>query len=575
MFINLKERDMNRRKALLAIFILTAIFLSGCGISLRSNVEVLQKNKTTLPDTATDDDLLSLTIDDVQLDKDYIDQNAIDKVEITAIMIDEYNRPMKLVKKAYGNTEINADGKVKFDFKNFGKHEVTISYYKGNKCLRTQLTDIIFTSDEYNIGFLRATLPPTYFTLLMTQKNDTVAFNEKLPTIVSLDRPKSYDWDNLYPNMYPNPFSDYQKFEILDMQSYVGYLYSLNPKSKFHFYFCDLFTLFLPQLAYENNIPEDQFDVTFFSDGTGTYTWFTDLFGYNENPSDPSMVRYGEYKKVWIASKEKATKGDTSYLGDIRGVYPKDGNKSEYGLITAMVTDNNLNARWIVNRKTKDTFGDSELARSILLNAENGKNLIEVNMYKDIALKIKDDKLEKLKKLYKLNLEEIDKADAEGKKIMIFIGNRDDMSNMRDYALFMINYTKKIWNPGADYAFFYKGHPGETYSEGRNSVNADILNYGVKTLDASIPAEMFLLFRPDVEMCGTSSTTFESYTHSVIPFMIDLKLASIKAEVQTFIKSAKREDGSYTMTTTKDGSTVTYSWHPDNPEEFKQEPSGT
>ena len=57
--------------------------------------------------------------------------------------------------------------------------------------------------------------------------------------------------------------------------------------------------------------------------------------------------------------------------------------------------------------------------------------------------------------------------------------------------------------------------------------------------------------------------------------MIDLKLASIKAEVQTFIKSAKREDGSYTMTTTKDGSTVTYSWHPDNPEEFKQEPSGT
>ena len=359
------------------------------------------------------------------------------------------------------------------------------------------------------------------------------------------------------------------------MQSYVGYLYRLNPKSKFHFYFNDFTTRFLLQLAYENNIPEDQFDVTFFSDGTGTYTWFTDLFGYNEDPSDPSMVRYGEYKKVWIASKAKATKGDTSYLGDIRGVYPKDGNKSEYGLIIAMVTDNSLNARWIVNRKTKDTFGDSELARSILLNAENGKNLIEVNMYKDIALKIKDDKLEKLKKLYKLNLEEIDKADAEGKKIMIFIGNRDDMSNMRDYALFMINYTKKIWNPGADYAFFYKGHPGETYSEGRNSVNADILNYGVKTLDASIPAEMFLLFRPDVEMCGTSSTTFESYTHSVIPFMIDLKLASIKAEVQTFIKSAKREDGSYTMTTIKDGSTVNYSLHPNNPEEFKQEPSGT
>ena len=43
------------------------------------------------------------------------------------------------------------------------------------------------------------------------------------------------------------------------------------------------------------------------------------------------------------------------------------------------------------------------------------------------------------------------------------------------------------------------------------------------------------------------------------------------SDVQTIIYSAKREDGSYTMTTTKDGSTVNYSWHPNNPEEFKPE----
>lgn len=577
---------MNKRNTLIVLFLLIITALTGCGISLRNGIDTVSNNKTVLPDTATDEDLEQLTVSEIQLDKEYISQNDIDKVEITAIMTDDFNHPVQLSKNTYSALEINSEGKVKYDFNYFGKHEVTIMYYKNGKCLRTQLVDIVLTSDEYNIGLLLSTLPPTYFTLLMTTECNKAPFNNKLPSILAFNRPKSYDWNNLYPNMFPNPFSDIQKlstndsgiewlsyfdhFLIPEMQSYVGYLYRLNPKSKFHFYFCDYTTRFLLQLAYENNIPEDQFDVTFFSDGTGTYTCFTDLFGYQEDPANPSMVRYGEYKKVWITSKEKATKGDTSYLDDMRNVYAQDGNKSEYGLITAIVTDSKLNAKWIVNRKTNDTFGYSELASSIFLNSVNGTNLIAVNMYSDIAKNIKDDsaKLEKFKKLYKLNLEEMDKANAEGKKVMIFIGGRDDMANMRDYALFMINYTKKIWNPDADYAFFYKGHPGETYSEGRNSVNADILNYGVKTLDASIPAEMFLLFRPDVEMCGLSSTTFESYTHSVIPFMIDSKLPSIEAEVQTFIKSAKLSDGSYELTTTKDGNTQNYVWNPGTPEEF-------
>lgn len=590
---------MNKRNTLIVLFLLIITALSGCGISLRNGIDAVSNTKTVLPDTATDEELEQLTVSEIQLDKEYISQNAIDKVEITAIMTDDFNRPVQLSKNTYSALEINDEGKVKYDFNYFGKHEVTIMYYKNGKCLRTQLVDVVLTSDEYNIGLLAFTLPQTYFTLLMTTECDKAPFNNKLPSILAFNRPKSYDWNNLYPNMFPNPFSDIQKlstndsgvewlsyfdhFLIPEMQSYVGYLHRLNPKSKFHFYFNDFTTRFLLQLAYENNIPEDQFDVTFFSDGTGTYTWFTDLFGYNEDPSDPSMDRYGEYKKVWIASIEKATKGDTSYLGDIRGVYPKDGNKSEYGLITAIVTDNSLNARWIVNRKTKDTFGDSELARSIFLNAENGKNLIAVNMYSDIALKIKDDsaKLEKLKKLYKLNLEEIDKADEEGKNIMIFIGNRGDISNMKDYALFMINYTKQIWNPDAEYAFFYKGHPGEVFNEERNIVNADILEYGVQNLDSSIPAEMFILFRPEVEMCGMPSTTFQSYPHNLVSFMIDSKDSSMTSDVQTIIYSAKREDGSYTMTTTKDGKTVNYSWHPDNPEEYKPEepsnpePSGT
>lgn len=407
---------------------------------------------------------------------------------------------------------------------------------------------------------------------------------------MAFNRPKAYDWNNLYPNMYPNPFSDIQKlstndsgiawlsywdhFLIPEMQSYVGYLYKLNPNSKFNFYFCDFTPRYLVQLAYENNILEEQFTATFFSDGTGTYSWFTDVFGYEEDPYNPSLGTYAEYKKVWAITKNKARRGDTSYLNDLQNVYDADSNKSEYGVVTAIITDNNINAKWVVNRKLTDTFGKSDLARIVLLDANNGKNLIQINMYSDIAVGIKNDgvKLEKLKKLYKLNLDDIDKADDEGKKIMIFIGNRGDVGNMKDYALFMINYTKNIWNPNEDYAFFYKGHPGETYNEERNIVNADILKLGVKTLDSSIPAEMFFLFRPDVEMCGLNSSTFESYTHPTIPFMVDSKSSSTTAEVQTFIKSTKREDGGYNLTTTKDGTTTNYVWYPSSPNEFVPNP---
>lgn len=160
---------MKQKNVFIIIFIaFFVIFLTGCGMTLRVGVETFSSNKRVLSDTASDEELASLTKCEIQLDKDYISQNNIDKIKITAIMTDDNAHPVQFSEKTYSEYDVNSNGKVMFDFKFFGKHEVTIMYFSEGKNRHTELVDVILTSDEYNIGLLLSTLPPTYFTLLMT-----------------------------------------------------------------------------------------------------------------------------------------------------------------------------------------------------------------------------------------------------------------------------------------------------------------------------------------------------------------------------------------------------------------------
>ena len=481
-----------RKKLTIISAILIALILSSCNPIIKSDADIVR----------TTDNALDIAIE--------IPNTKADRIVVSSAMLNSMNIPVYSAEKEYKDYN---GGDLKYNVGYYGKHEVVIELYQGNSLIDTIIRDYIVTSGNYNIALLSATLPVTYTSLMLADEgNTTNPINATYPTIITLERADAYDWDALLPNMTDCPFIDgyktgnngmYWTSFIEAYKAYISYLRGLNPSSKFHFIFNDFDAALIPLIAFEAGLSTTDFTTVLISDGSGTYSTFTSSFG-NGGEYDSSIAKYNELNSICNTVKLKAISGESSYINDLKdhaGLSPwLSRYMKEFAPI--LINDPDLDITWIVNRNNADVFGSSEVYTT---RVQNNSNIVAINMNNDLLTKLNEDEKQQFAKLYNLSLDAFEEADQEGKQIMIFLGKRNDQDlHLDEFFSFFTNYYGT-----EDYAFFYKGHPGDLTNN--NSERSKIIEkYGWQELDAQIPAELFYFFRPDCLMGGFESSTFDA-----------------------------------------------------------------
>lgn len=492
-------------KKILILFICFAL-LAGCSLNFRNDPELIR-----------DADKLS-TVVNITLPTDVMSQNNIDQVRISSYLVNGSGIPMR--NNSATVDVLSSASSVEYDVQYFGRHELTIELLSSGKTKETILRDYVVTAPEYNIAVLSATVPVTYFSLLAADTSGSELLNPSYPSIVALERAASYDWNNLLPNMYDCPFlkksvtesaSEYKDlYPLLDaMSEYVKYLHELDSSSIFNVYLNETGPEFFLRLLADNGIDFTKSKIVLFSDGTYTYSNFRGIFG-SGGADDDSMNTYQDLYDLWIQIKNKALSGDDSFWNDIN---THANNKRDWRLRELppiLINDPDMNVYWVVSRNNADVFGTSAVYTEKV--AANPRLISSLNM-NTLLTNLEPAEKDAFQKLFNMNVEQFEKADEEGKKIMIFLGTRGDQDmHLDEFLSFMTNYF------GSGYSYFYKGHPGDLTAF--NDSRAGILEkYGVENLEASIPAELFYFFRNDVVMGGFSSSTFQNLPEMQIPFI--------------------------------------------------------
>ena len=536
-----------------------AILLLASSCTFRNNPEIESEESSQTTVTL-----------DLGMTSDEMEKSGIDKVRISSYLVNDMGLPVR-----NSSAEISgiASGSVNYDLKYYGKHEVTIEFLSGDKVVSTKPLDYCLTSPEYNIAYLHATLPVTYFSLMISDE-DTSYVNAKAPSIVVIERAGAYDWDNLLPNMYGCPFieedklvnSDSSSNSIMDagleaLARYIEYLRDLNGNSKFHIFVTDNFADSFIELALETNI---DFDLTMISDGSnGTYGTFRSVYGAG-GENDNSEQVYDEVLSAWNKVKVKTREGNSSWKKDLKSLYNDSDYRKRACLPPVLINDSEFTARWIVGRNNADVFGSSSVYSSKI---SSNPNMVVVNLNSNLLAMLDEDETKAFQSLYKFDSSVFEKADNADKKIMIFLGTRNDENlYLEQYISFMKNYCEYYLHE--DYEYYYKGHPGDP-AEFNATKNGILDKYGINSLDASIPAELFLFFRPDADVGGYASSTFASYQKDEIPFIcnsIGSNTEGYTDKINTNIVPASGSSTNFVITKRIDGTTS--NWDFNNPTVF-------
>ena len=117
----------------LFIFLFVLLLLSSCDIVSKNNID--SKNVTQ-----------EETRIKVSIDEYLIESKGIDSVVISSVMVNDFGYPAVLNKMEYGKSEIYGSNSLNYDLKNYGKHEVTISYRKEGKVIDKQFSEYVLTA---------------------------------------------------------------------------------------------------------------------------------------------------------------------------------------------------------------------------------------------------------------------------------------------------------------------------------------------------------------------------------------------------------------------------------------------
>lgn len=473
---------MTRVRKIIAICL--TILLSSQLIGCSSNIEfaqIRQANKNYL---------------DISID---LNEKVPEKANTLKVEANMYYK--KQLRQTVTKT-LSLDDKLSFEVPYFGKWDVKLELLdENNKTLAKQKQEVAVTASEYNIAPLIATMPVLIFSLKYFYEIPTVTDNNNpIPTIVTLARDNQYDYDKLPENMYVNPYltkndkSD-RDFDVLNAQrpmiaQYVKDLYELDNISKFNFYINDLhMAKIMPEMVFQNGIPEQSYTLTLITDGTRSYYSFRETYGNTKNASELHEKLVEEYKK----EKEEIKNGKVL----------NDAQRDDFGKYIYACLDEEPQAKWWVIRKSGgDTFKieDEDFLKKVIEDDRVSNNYIN-----NLLAKVEENnKTAQLKSLYKFEDDVYVKANQENKTPLMILGTSIGVEKDNPIDEY-IQITQAIY--GEDYLYIYKGHPGNIPSEERVK---EMNDRNIEVVDASIAAELFLFYHPETKLIGYPSSTFLS-----------------------------------------------------------------
>lgn len=441
-----------------------------------------------------------------------------DSIKVTAKMY--YGKAERQsVQKSAKLSELNANV-LEMKFPAYGKYTVKIEILKGKDIIKTiTKEDIGVVAEEYNFAPLNATMPAllTSLNLWKISKNEK---NEPIPTFMVLERTKAYNWDKLPENVYSVPYltkaETTSKASIAprtDNQTavYLKELYELNPSSKFHIYCADNYQRVIISLLYKNNIPDSNSTITMITDGADTYKNFQAVYqpaGDNVNKQHEDMK--AEYKALVQKAKDTKSVPDFSTLKYYSGKQTTGLNRYEYAIFDVeKEKDANRIQWWVINSGALcfPAAVEAENAELKAFSASARGKVTGVNIGNLLTDLAKKGNQQAFKELYNMgDMNPFAEAESKNKKVMVILGTKITTSNspnLADYTRFLNTYY------GDDYVLYFKGHPG-TPTELYPEMVEKLKNLEVNDLNASIPAELFMFFYPNIYLSGYQSTTFQS-----------------------------------------------------------------
>ena len=492
---------------------------------------------------------------------DLKDITGADSIKVTAKMY--YGKAERQsVQKSAKLSELNANV-MEMKFPAYGKYTVKIEILKGKDVIKTiTKEDIGVVAEEYNFANLNATMPAllTSLNLWEISKN---AEKEPIPTFMVLERTRAYNWDKLPENVYSVPYLTDSETTTqasiaprTDNQTaaYLKDLYELNPSSKFHIYCADNYTRVIISLLYQNNIPDSNSTITMVSDGADTYKNFQAVYQSSKDVNKQHDDMKAEYKALVQKAKDTKSIPDFSTMKYYSGMQTTGLNRYEYAVFDVeKEKDANRIQWWVINSSALCFPAEVEAANADLkaFSAAARSKVTGVNI-NTFLNKLSADEQKAFKELYNIgDMEPFHEAESKHKKVMVILGTKITTSNspnLDDYTRFLNTYY------GDDYVLYFKGHPGTPTELYPNQVDR-LKNLEVNDLNASIPAELFMFFYPDIYLSGYSSTTFQSLSSDEMGCTIfektyqmaqnDSSMTAYRNKVSSFMSKITDKDSYY------------------------------
>lgn len=422
------------------------------------------------------------------------DPAAADSVKLTATL----SNGGKVTETATVEKKLDASGAFEFDLPYFGKWDISAAFTKDGKDVGTSKGTAALSASEYNI-ILGVATTDVLIESLQFFIND--GMKADIPTIVTLNRAASYNWDKLPENMYRNPLltkeqneagGSWANVKVPALKQYVAMLHALNKDAVFNIYLNDYHLNFLPTMTYANGLTDANYTLTLVTDGSATYSTFKAAYDQIDDAAAKHAKLVDEYKAFREGVKAGTVKDYTQL---------PSGPIAQYAYAMLEVEPS---ARWWVVRRSADTFGlqDAEFQKVVLADSRISNNYIN-----GLLTKVDDaGKSAAFKDLYNFDDAEFAKAREEGKKLMMMLGTSKSLEDEyppMEYMHFLTAYY------GDEFAYFYKGHPGNfTSNSPENTALYKSINVGM--LEPSIAAELFIFFNPDICVSGYESSLFQN-----------------------------------------------------------------
>lgn len=403
----------------------------------------------------------------------------------------------------------DADNAPMIDFGAYGKFDVSVVFSKDGEEIASSEEIFHVIADEYNIAPLGGTLPVTLFSLQLWDITHD-ADGAEIPTMVLLERPSSYNWENLPDGVYGMPtltesdiaigssdFSVASKLfqnRVAAVQDYIADLHEGNPDAKINLYIADYYVGLIQSLIYANQLPEECYSIHLLSDGSFSARSFNATYA----SSDP-FATHESLLAAWNEAKETALS-----IGSIPSDY-KLGESDSSSRVYAALCAESGRCEWDVARSDLFIAGDRAGGAFTQQARSSVTQLAIASMLSSLQAK-GDSVVQQFKSLYNFSDDYFADAQTQGKQVMLLLGTRvTSEQNFVDYA-----ELTKVYYGTDEYAYYYKGHPG-TPTDFYPQKQENLENLGITDVDSSIAAELILFFYPDIYLSGYyGSTTYQS-----------------------------------------------------------------